>query len=94
MAVFTGAADALTVGVAIQQALDRHSGSGGPARLEVRIGLSARDVTVEEADCFGTPGRPDCAHWPKVARSSPPRSSVLWPDRQAGTGSGRLGPST
>jgi class 3 adenylate cyclase len=47
MAVFTGAADALTVGVAIQQALDRHSGSGGPARLEVRIGLSARDVTVE-----------------------------------------------
>jgi len=42
MAVFTGAADALTAGVAIQQALDRHNRSGGPARLEVRIEAQRR----------------------------------------------------
>ena len=56
MATFTGASDGLTAAVAIQQALDRlnHSRStGGP--LEVRIGVSAGDVAVEDGDCFGTP---------------------------------------
>jgi class 3 adenylate cyclase/tetratricopeptide (TPR) repeat protein len=56
MATFTGASDALAAAVAIQQALDRHNRSGsGDVPLEVRIGISAGDVTFEEADCFGTP---------------------------------------
>jgi class 3 adenylate cyclase/tetratricopeptide (TPR) repeat protein len=56
MATFTGASDAIAAAVAIQQALDRlnRSGSGG-APLEVRIGISAGDVTFEGPDCFGTP---------------------------------------
>ena len=56
MATFTGASDGLSAAVAIQQALDRYNRSGsshGP--LEVRIGVSAGDVTFEGADCFGTP---------------------------------------
>ncbi|HZI39286.1 MAG TPA: adenylate/guanylate cyclase domain-containing protein, partial [Acidimicrobiia bacterium] len=56
MATFTGASDALAAAVAIQQALDRHNRSGsGEAPLEVRIGISAGDVTFEAEDCFGTP---------------------------------------
>ena len=56
MATFTGASDALTAAVAIQQALDRHNRSGSSdVPLEVRIGVSAGDVAFEEADCFGTP---------------------------------------
>jgi class 3 adenylate cyclase len=56
MATFTGATDAVTTGVAIQQAVDRHNRSGvGVVPLEVRIGISAGDVTFEEGDCFGTP---------------------------------------
>ena len=56
MATFTGASDALAAAVAIQQALDRHNRSGsGDVPLEVRIGVSAGDVTFEEEDCFGTP---------------------------------------
>ena len=56
MATFAGASDALAAAVAIQQALDRHNRSGsGEAPLEVRIGISAGDVTFEAEDCFGTP---------------------------------------
>src|SRR5438105_5486521 len=56
MATFTGASQALGAAVAIQQGLDRHNRSGSSAvPLEVRIGVSAGDVALEEADCFGTP---------------------------------------
>src|SRR5438067_3744762 len=56
MATFSGASDAMAAAVAIQQSLDRHNRSGGgTVPLEVRIGLSAGDVTFEEGDCFGTP---------------------------------------
>jgi class 3 adenylate cyclase len=56
MATFTGASDAVAAAVAIQQALTRQSRSGsGAVPIEVRIGVSAGDVTTEEGDCFGTP---------------------------------------
>ena len=56
MATFKGASDALGAAVAIQQALTRQNRSGSSdVPLEVRIGVSAGDVTFEEADCFGTP---------------------------------------
>ncbi|MDQ1517460.1 MAG: hypothetical protein QOE80_3290, partial [Actinomycetota bacterium] len=56
MATFAGAAEAVAAAVAIQQALDRHR-RGAPASpgFDVRIGLSAGDVTCEDGDCFGTP---------------------------------------
>jgi class 3 adenylate cyclase/tetratricopeptide (TPR) repeat protein len=54
MATFAGASDAAGAAVAIQQAIDRHNRSS-EFPLEVRIGISAGDVTFEEDDCFGTP---------------------------------------
>jgi class 3 adenylate cyclase len=54
MATFTGASDAITAAVAIQQAIGRHNRSGA-ANLDVRIGISAGDVVFEGDDCFGTP---------------------------------------
>ena len=54
MATFAGATDAVEAAVAIQQAIGRHNRSGATA-LEVRIGISAGDVVVEDGDCFGTP---------------------------------------
>jgi class 3 adenylate cyclase len=56
MAVFTGAADALSAAVAAQRGLDRYNRAGrGPERFDVRVGLSAGDVSFEEGDVFGTP---------------------------------------
>jgi class 3 adenylate cyclase/tetratricopeptide (TPR) repeat protein len=56
MATFSGASDAVAAAVDIQQALDRFNRSDrSAASLEVRVGLSAGDVAVEEGDCFGTP---------------------------------------
>ena len=56
MATFPGAADAVGAAVAVQQAIDRHNRSDEGERIEVRIGLSVGDVTVEEdGDCFGLP---------------------------------------
>jgi class 3 adenylate cyclase/tetratricopeptide (TPR) repeat protein len=55
MATFTGASDAVAAGVGIQQAIDRHNRAADAPTLEIRIGLSAGDVTFDEADCFGTP---------------------------------------
>ncbi len=56
MATFAGASDATAAAVGIQQGLDRHNRSAPPGeRLEVRVGLSAGDVAVEDGDCFGTP---------------------------------------
>jgi len=55
MATFTGASDAVGAATAIQQSIARHNRSKAAARLEVRIGISAGDVTFEADDCFGTP---------------------------------------
>jgi class 3 adenylate cyclase/DNA-binding CsgD family transcriptional regulator len=56
MAVFTGAAEAVAAAVAIQRAVHRqHRASPDSPGFEIRVGLSAGDVTVEEGDCFGTP---------------------------------------
>jgi len=56
MATFAGAADAVGAAVAIQQGIDRLNRAGkAPAPLEVRIGLSAGDVTLEDDDVHGTP---------------------------------------
>ena len=56
MATFAGASDAVAAAVRVQQLIDRHNRSAaGLARLDVRIGISAGDVTIEEGDCFGTP---------------------------------------
>jgi predicted ATPase/class 3 adenylate cyclase len=56
MATFSGASDALAAAVRIQQVLDLHNrASAGGTPLGARIGISAGDVTFEEADCFGTP---------------------------------------
>ncbi|MCA1841957.1 MAG: AAA family ATPase [Actinobacteria bacterium] len=56
MATFSGASDAVTAAVCVQQALDRHNRSATTqAPLHVRIGISAGDVTIEEGDYFGTP---------------------------------------
>jgi len=56
MAVFTGAAEAVAAAVAAQRSLDRHNRSARDGeRLDVRVGLSAGDVTFEKDDMFGTP---------------------------------------
>lgn len=56
MARFAGAGDALAAGVAIQQGMERHNRSStASAPMHVRVGLSAGDVSIEDADCFGTP---------------------------------------
>lgn len=55
MAVFPAASDALAAAVAAQQALARHNRSAPQAaRMDVRMGLSAGDVAIEDGDCFGT----------------------------------------
>ncbi len=56
MAAFAGASDAVVAAVAIQQAIDRLNRSGKTSvPLEVRIGLSAGDVSFEDDDVHGTP---------------------------------------
>lgn len=55
LAMFAGAADALAAAVAIQQVAAAHSDATEGEPLELRIGISAGDVTVEDGDCFGTP---------------------------------------
>ena len=56
MATFAGAADAVAAAVAIQQGIHRHNRSGQvPHPVEVRVGLSAGDVALEDDDVHGTP---------------------------------------
>ena len=55
MAVFDGAADAMSAAVAIQQDIDADNRQGTTEALRVRIGISAGDVTVDGDDCFGLP---------------------------------------
>jgi class 3 adenylate cyclase len=54
MAVFAAAADALTCGVVIQQAVDRERISAD-VPFVVRVGVSAGDVVEEDGDYHGTP---------------------------------------
>lgn len=55
LAMFAGAADAVGAAVAIQQAAYAHNREAPGEPLDIRIGLSAGDVSVENGDCFGTP---------------------------------------
>jgi class 3 adenylate cyclase/tetratricopeptide (TPR) repeat protein len=56
MATFAGAADAVSAAVGVQQAIHQHNRGAEQARLAVRIGISAGDVTIEaDGDCFGLP---------------------------------------
>ena len=55
LAMFAGAADAVAAAVAIQQAAYAHNREAPDEPLDIRIGLSAGDVSVEDGDCFGTP---------------------------------------
>jgi class 3 adenylate cyclase/tetratricopeptide (TPR) repeat protein len=52
MAVFSAAVDGLDAAVEIQQAMERRNRRSQP-RLEVRVGLSAGDVSAKEGDYFG-----------------------------------------
>src|SRR5664279_1387058 len=54
IAAFTGASDAVRAAVSIQQAVERRNRRAGD-QFEVRIGLSAGDVSFEDGDYFGTP---------------------------------------
>jgi len=55
LAMFEGAADAVSAAVSIQQSAYAHNHEAPDQSLDVRIGLSAGDVSVEAGDCFGTP---------------------------------------
>ncbi len=56
MATFGGASDAIGAAVAIQQAIHADNRNGGSAEpLQVRIGVSVGDVSVENGDAFGLP---------------------------------------
>ncbi len=54
IAVFTAASDAVRCAVAIQRAVERRN-RRAVDRFDVRIGLSAGDVSFEDGDYFGTP---------------------------------------
>ena len=51
---FAGAAEAVGVAVAMQQAVDTLGRREG-LDLSIRVGVSSGDVTVEDGDCFGVP---------------------------------------
>ena len=56
LASFPSASDGVSASAGIQQAIDRANRRVDDARrLEVRIGLSAGDVSWEDGDCHGTP---------------------------------------
>ena len=53
MASFVSCADALAAAVSIQQAVDLSNRLAGGERLDVRIGVSVGDLSLEGDDCFG-----------------------------------------
>ena len=55
MATFASAARAVAAAVAIQQGIDASLAPAADVKLEVRIGVSVGDVSVEDGDVFGTP---------------------------------------
>src|SRR5207253_2246914 len=54
MVSYPGAADALAGAVAMQRAVDRHN-RRLENRLQMRVGVSVGDATIEDGDWFGTP---------------------------------------
>lgn len=55
MAVFDSAGDALGCAVTMQQAVAAHNRRGDGDHLQLRVGLSAGETTVEDDDYFGMP---------------------------------------
>ncbi len=55
MVSYPGAADALAGAVAMQRAVERHNRRLEGRRLEMRVGISVGDATLEDDDWFGTP---------------------------------------
>ncbi len=55
MVSYPGAADALAGAVAMQRAVERHNRRLEGRRLEMRVGISVGDATLEDGDWFGTP---------------------------------------
>ncbi|HET6811577.1 MAG TPA: AAA family ATPase [Acidimicrobiales bacterium] len=55
LAVFSSASDAVAAAVRIQQDAYARARESPEDALEVRVGLSAGDVSLEDGDCFGTP---------------------------------------
>jgi len=79
LVMFAGAAEAVAAATGMQRAIDLLARNDGLA-LEVRVGISAGDVTLEDGDCFGTPvveASRLCAA-AAGATSSWPRSCACW----------------
>ena len=55
LALFTVAADAVAASIAMQQAVYAHARNVPDEPLDLRVGLSSGDVSLEGGDCFGTP---------------------------------------
>ncbi|HWW53946.1 MAG TPA: BTAD domain-containing putative transcriptional regulator, partial [Acidimicrobiales bacterium] len=55
MVVFSGAVDALSCAVSIQQAVAKHNRRAGERGLAVRVGLHAGEAVRDDGDYFGTP---------------------------------------
>ena len=55
MAVFPAAGDALSAAVRLQRAIDGLHRRGEATALQVRVGISAGDVSVGADDCYGLP---------------------------------------
>ncbi|MBV8979981.1 MAG: AAA family ATPase [Acidimicrobiia bacterium] len=55
LATFESASDAVGAAVAIQQGAYAHNRQAPDMPLDIRVGISAGDITLEDGDCFGTP---------------------------------------
>jgi class 3 adenylate cyclase/tetratricopeptide (TPR) repeat protein len=55
LAIFASAADGVAAAVSVQQVAYAHTRATPEQPFEIRIGLSAGDVSLEDDDCFGTP---------------------------------------
>lgn len=55
LAMFASASDAVAAAVVVEQGAYAYSRSAPDEPLDIRVGLSAGDITVEDGDCFGTP---------------------------------------
>src|SRR5579864_1195304 len=53
LALFESASDAVGAAVVIQQGAYAHNREAPDRPLDIRVGLSAGDVTLEDDDCFG-----------------------------------------
>ncbi len=55
LAMFSSASDAVSAAVEVQRAAYAHTRDNPDQPLEIRVGISAGDLTLEDDDCFGTP---------------------------------------